>query len=336
MAEDIKESALTFADTLAESRKKHGVNSLMTASAATSLKVTRLASGIPALDYQLGGGIPLGRSIHISGKEHSGKTYLAMVLVAAIQRMFPKQHAMWLDYEHTFDCVRASHVGVDLDRLLISQPIVAEEAFDQVIEMLPFISCMVTDSVAAINPESETEEGMGKKQMGASAGVMSKFYRLWNTAIAPEHHSGDIPTIILCNQVRDNLKPFGKETTFPGGRAVRHNCSVFIETKRGPIFKLKELDPEGEAIVIGHEVEFAVTKNNTFQPDKKGTFLLCTRPYAAAGYPVEVNQTDWPRDLLKYAVYYGILQKNGAHHYYGDAHVGKSQFAAQKRLFEDA
>lgn len=270
----------------------------------------------------------MGRIVHISGSAHSGKTFLAMQIAAAMQRFYGDKMVFWLDGERSFDSVRAEQIGIDLDRIIVSRPSSSEAGLEELIEMAPFISAGFVDSVASLSTVTESEGTMADKQVGQVAAMLSKFFHKWISATAPENLGGLVPMLTLTNQLRDDIGSYIKKTKTPGGRSMQHYPSVFIELSRGPVVKLKERDAEDEEVVIGHDVKFKIQKNNTFQPDKVGAFMLCTRPYDIGGYQLSVNQVDWPRDLLKYAVHYNVIKRSGSWHEF----KGKSKMKAQGRV----
>jgi protein RecA len=320
---------LTFNAAFAQMRKKYGSNTIMLAQEINV--VTRIPMGIPSMDFQLGGGLPMGRIVHVSGDQHSGKTFLAMQIAAAMQRFYGDKMVFWLDSERSFDAARAEQIGIDLGRLIVSRPSSSEAGLEELIEMAPFISAGFVDSVAALSTIAESDGTMADKQVGAVAAMLSKFFHKWISATSPEALADElVPMLVLTNQLRDVIGSVSKfkVTKTPGGRSMQHYPSVFIELSRGPVVKLKEQDAEGEEVVIGHDVKFKIKKNNTFQPDKVGAFMLCTRPYDIGGYQLSVNQVDWPRDLLKYAVHYNVIKRSGSWHEF----KGKSKMKAQGRV----
>lgn len=115
-----------------------------------------------------------------------------------------------------------------------------------------------------------------------------------------------------------------------------HYPSIFIEVSKGTLVKMEKVyDAEDEEIVLGHDIKFKIKKNNTFQPDKIGSFMLCTRPYDLGGYQLQVNQTDWPKGLLKYAAHYEVIKKNGSWYEYKGDVFAQGAKAAQARLFNE-
>ena len=338
MAASSKQPALetSFKTAFAEIRKKYGSNTIMLAKDMG--KVNRIPVGIPSLDLQLGGGLPMSRIIHVYGAEHAAKTFLCMQIAAALQKNKGDKMVFWLDLERSFEPIRAKQVGIDLDRLIVCRPASAEPGFDELIEMIPYISGGVVDSVAAISSVTEIEGTMGDKQVGMVAALMAKFFHKWISDTSPEKlGDGEPPMLLLTNQLRDDIGAYVKKTKTTGGRSMRHYPSVFIELARGPLVKLKALDAEGEEVVIGHDVKFKIPKNNTFQPDKTGSFMLSTKPHNLGGYTLLANQVDWPKDLLKYAVHYEVIKKSGSWHEFTGKHSFKAQgkLEAQAHLYND-
>lgn len=320
---------------IADICKKYGNAAIVRAGSAGFINVKYLPSGVPALDFALGGGYPRGRIIHLFGPERAGKTRLAMGAAAQAQAMFPKKPVLWLDFEETFDAKRARQVGLDLDRLFVSQPASAEEGCDCAVKMCDQVSCVVIDSVAAFSSKIETEAEMTDNQMGMTPRIVNKFLRKWKSVTAPKSLNYEAPTLFLINQLREKMVKFGNPETTPGGRGLRHFVSAAVDIRRGDFITLKEEDDSSEPIIIGHDVKFHVVKNNTFVSDKKGKFILCTRKYNPGGYAIVANGVDFPVDLVKYGVYYGVLEKRGAWYFYAGEKLGQGRLPTQATIFND-
>lgn len=326
--------ALTFEAAYAQMRKDYGANTVMIAKDMN--KVRKIPTGIPSLDFQLGGGVPMSRIIQIFGEKHCCKTYLSMLITAALQKTYGDKMVFWLDLERSFEPVRAEQVGIDLNRLIVCRPASAEPGFDELIDMLPYISGGVVDSVAAATSVAESEGTMGDKQVGMLAALMSKFFHKWISASSPEFMKDqEVPMLLLTNQVRDDIGAYIKKTKRPGGKCMEHYPSLFIDLSKGAPVKLKATDAEGEEITVGHDVKFKIPKNNVFQPDKTGSFMLCTRPTDVGGYQLNAHQVDWPKDLLKYAAHYEVIVKSGAWYSYKGENFAQGKVAAQAYLFND-
>src|SRR5689334_12778420 len=228
MAKATKESGenLNLEETLSSIRDKFGEGSIMTLKAAKAMNVDVIPTGCLSLDLALGvGGIPKGRVIEIYGPEASGKTTLAMHIVAEVQK--EGGVAAFVDAEHALDPDRAKAIGVKIDKLLISQPDNGEQALD-IVEALVrsnSVDIIVVDSVAALTPRAEIEGEMGDSHMGLQARLMSQALRKL-TAIISKSRS----TVIFINQIRMKIGiMFGNPETTTGGHALKFYSSVRIE-----------------------------------------------------------------------------------------------------------
>lgn len=327
----------SLAATLSDIRKKFGQHSIVIGSEAKFIKVERVRTEIPSLDFALGGGFPSGRIIHVYGRAHSGKTFLCKKFAAIMQRKYPDKMVYWGDLEQVFDPNRAKAVGVDLSRIIVHQPSSAEESFGAAVDLARsgHICLAVYDSLAAVAAMAETDAEVADQQMGVAPRLINKFLRKWLAATAPTSNEYVAPTLLCTNQKREKIGGFRPMETTPGGRGIGFFASIELEVSHGDKISLKEDDDGGEPILIGHDVNFHVVKNNTFPLGKRGKFILCTRPYDLGGYRVEANHVDFPVDLLKYAIYYGVITKNGGHHYLGSKKLGGSKLEAQATVFHD-
>lgn len=226
----------------------------------------RILSGIPQLDKDLGGGFPMGRIAQFYGLQSSGKSVLAQLLVANAQKK--GYDAFWFDCEGTFDKDWAKKLGVDTDKLGVSQEAVAERVFEMIRKLLearPGI--IVVDSVASMRSEKEfEEEDFGKDTIALMARFLSKGLPIINAL-------NERTLIIFINQLRTNITAMGAfGNTIPGGRALSFFSSVMIELKRDKEFIP---DPEKKSNPpIGQVVHYKIDKNKTSAPMKTGSFKL--------------------------------------------------------------
>lgn len=326
---------LTYVETIQEIRRKFGKHAIIKASDMPEVKFLRL--GVPELDFSLGGGLPIGRIIHVYGRKNSGKTFLAMLAVAKFQKMFPKKRVLWSNLENVFDDKRARAVGMDLSMVDLSPPCSAEATFEIILGTVRTgeYGLYVVDSIAAGTSLVETEADMDEQQMGAAPRVINKFFRKWGADTSPFLYGDCPPTLLLNNQRREKIGTYVPTEVSPGGRGIGFFSSVEINIGRGEDVTIKEEDDSGDPITIGHDVKFVVDKNNVFPRGKKGKFLLCTRPYDIGDYRIKANNVDWPLGLVHYAEYYGVLTKRGSNYYYGDKKLGRSRVEAQSALFNN-
>ena len=255
-----------------------------------------------------------------------------------MQKTFPDKSVFWGDLEHVFDPVRAEAIGVDMDRIIVSQPSSAEEGLESALMLAKagVLSLAVYDSIAAVAAMAETEASMADSQMGVAPRLVNKFLRKWLSSTSPR--DGYLsPTLLCTNQKREKIGGFRPMETTPGGRGLGFFASVELEISHGDKISLKEDDDSGEPILIGHDVNFNVIKNNTFPLGKRGKFILCTRPYQLdREYTINAHDVDWPHSLLSYATYYGVVEKDGNTYKYKGKKLGVGKLQAQISVFNDA
>lgn len=229
------------------------------------LDVERVSSGSLNLDLALGGGLPLGRIVEIYGPESSGKTTIALLHAAEMQKAYPDKYILFVDLEHSLNPKLAIKYGIDDKRLIITQPDTGEQALDVVESFIRsgLISLAIIDSVTALTPAAEAEGTMADQQIGLLARLMSKALR---KLVAPAAKYNT--EIIFINQLREKVGVlYGNPETTPGGRALKFYSSVRIEVRSG-----ERITNKNE--VIGHIVNAKVAKNKTGMPFRKASFEL--------------------------------------------------------------
>ena len=253
-------------------------------------EIKRISSGSIALNKALGGGYPRGRIVEIYGPESAGKTSLALHAIAEAQAAGIR--CAFVDAEHALDVTYATLLGVDMDRLLVSQPSSGEQAL-QVVDTLVrsnAVGLVVVDSVAALTPEKEMEGEMGDSQMGAQARLMSQAMR---KLIGPCEKAES--TIIFLNQIRMKLGVmFGNPETTSGGGALKYACSQRLDIRKQEAIK------DGEE-VIGNRTRVKVVKNKVGPPYREAHFSL-----------IYGRGIDKSAELLEIALDQGIVTKAGA------------------------
>jgi recombination protein RecA len=301
-------------------REKFGEESVMTLGEARKVDVDVIPSGSFSLDIALGvGGFPRGRIVEIFGPESSGKTTLALNVVAQAQKKGGR--AAFIDAEHALDPVYAQKIGVKLDELIISQPDSGEEALN-ILESLVrsgMISVVVVDSVAALTPKAEIEGEMGTQFIGLQARMMSQALRKL-TAISAK--SGTL--IIFINQLREKVGVFfGNPETTPGGRALKFYSSVRIDIRRTAQIK------KGED-VVGNRVKAKVVKNKVAPPFKIAEFDIM--------YGEGIS---YDNDVINTALRLGVISKSGASYSLDGEKLGvgiekiRERFKEDKKMFEE-
>jgi recombination protein RecA len=310
----ILESNSTLKNTLAQIEKEFGEGSIMPLGVERQGPIEGIPTGSLSLDLALGGqGIPRGRIVEIFGPESSGKTTLALHVVAQAQKA--GGIAAFIDAEHALDPSWAKKLGVELETLLVSQPGSGEEAM-HITEMLiksNAVDIIVVDSVAALVPRKELEGEMGDTHVGLQARLMSQAMRKLTGVIAKSKCS-----VIFINQIREKIGVmFGSPETTPGGRALKFYCSCRIDVRR--ISQLKD----GEE-VIGQRVKAKVVKNKVAPPFRVAEFDM----YHKGGISLEA-------DVLDLALAQKLIVRSGAWFKYGDTHLGQGREKVRQFLIEN-
>ena len=310
-----KEKVLDLA--LKQIQKEYGDGSIMKLGENKKMNVKTISTGSLNLDIALGiGGVPRGRIVEIYGAESSGKTTLALHIIAESQK--EGGVVAFIDAEHALDPVYAKALGVNIDELLISQPDTGEQALE-IADMLVRSGAMdviVIDSVAALVPKAEIEGEMGDQQMGLQARLMSKALRKLTGSISKSD-----TVMIFINQIREKIGGFsfvpGVQTTTSGGRALKFFSTVRMEVKRTGSVK------QGDDIV-GSEVLVKVTKNKVAPPFKEARFNIM--------YGIGISKKG---EVLDAAIDLGIVSKSGAWFSYGDERLGQGRVNVEKMLIEN-
>ena len=303
-----KEKALELA--VAQIEKQFGKGSIMRyGESAQKMQVDVIPTGALALDIALGiGGIPRGRIVEIYGPEGSGKTTVALHIVAEAQKA--GGIAAFIDAEHALDPMYAKNLGVDIENLLISQPDTGEQALE-IVEALVrsgAVDCIVVDSVAALAPRAEIEGEMGDAHVGLQARLMSQALRKLTAVVAKSKS-----TAIFINQVREKIGVmFGNPEVTPGGRALKFYSSVRLEVRR--IENLKK----GQE-TIGARTRIRVVKNKLSPPFKDAEVdIIFGEGISREG------------SLLDVGVDKGIITRTGTWYYYGETQLGQGKENARE------
>jgi recombination protein RecA len=313
--DDLKDRNRAIENAVGQIEKQFGKGSIMRLGQRGSIApIESISTGSISIDYALGvGGVPRGRVVEIFGPESSGKTTLALQIIAEAQRAGGM--AAFVDAEHALDARYAEKLGVDLENLLVSQPDNGEQALE-IVEVLVrsnSVDVVVVDSVAALVPKAEIEGEMGEAQMGLQARLMSQALRKLTGVVSKSK-----TTLVFINQLREKIGVmFGNPETTTGGRALKFYSSVRIDIRR--IASIKDGDQ-----VVGGRTRVKVVKNKVAPPFREAEFDIM--------YGEGISREG---DLLDLAVEKRIVEKSGAWFAYGGERLGQGRENAKQFLKEN-
>jgi recombination protein RecA len=310
-ASDGKQAALQRV--IAQIEKQYGQGAIMQMDEQNYAKIEGISTGALSLDIALGGaGIPRGRITELFGPESSGKTTLALHVIASAQKAGGV--AAFIDAEHALDTTWAKRLGVDVSSLLVSQPDTGEQALE-IAEMLVSsnsVDVIVIDSVAALTPKAELEGEMGDSHMGLQARLMSQAMRKLTGIIFKSKCA-----LVFINQIRMKIGVmFGNPETTTGGKALKFYCSVRVDLRR-----LSTITDNNGA--IGSRVRGRVVKNKIAPPFRETEFDIMFD-----------SGISYEGDLLDLAIAADIVQKSGAWINYGSVRLGQGRENAKKYLID--
>ena len=313
--EDKKDDKLKALDAaIAKIEKDYGKGSIMKlGDSVANMNVESIPTGCLSLDLALGvGGVPRGRIIEVYGPESSGKTTVALHMVAEVQKS--GGIAGFIDAEHALDPVYAKNIGVDIDNLSISQPDNGEQALEITETMVRSgaVDIVIVDSVAALVPKAEIDGDMGDSHVGLQARLMSQALRKLTAVISKSNC-----IVIFINQLREKVGVmFGNPETTTGGRALKFYSSIRLDVRR-----IEALKQAGE--FVGNRTRIKVVKNKVAPPFKEAEFdIMFGKGISKEG------------DILDLAVEFGIVNKSGAWFAYKGAKIGQGRENAKQYLRE--
>lgn len=310
---DKEEKKKALETAIAAIEKQFGKGAIMKLGETKTMDIDAIPTGSMTLDLALGiGGVPRGRIIEIFGPESSGKTTVALHIIAETQKLGGE--VAFIDVEHALDPVYASKLGVDINNMLVSQPDCGEQALEiaEALARSGAVDCIVIDSVAAMVTKAEIDGVMGDTHVGQLARLMSQAMRKLTSVIAKSN-----TTAIFINQIREKIGVmYGNPETTPGGRALKFYASVRIDVRRSEQIK-------SGSEIIGNRTKCKVVKNKVAPPFKECEFDIM--------YGKGISRVG---EVLDLAVDYDVVKKGGAWFSYEDTKLGQGRDNAKEFLLE--
>ncbi len=310
----LEEKSKALENALGLIERNYGTGSIMRLGDNTSVDIEAISTGSLGLDMALGiGGLPKGRIIEIYGPESSGKTTLALQVVASAQKS--DGICAFIDAEHALDPVYAKNLGVDVDKLLVSQPDAGEQALEIADTLIKSgaVDVLIIDSVAALVPKAELEGDMGDSHMGLHARLMSQALRKLTSSVSRSN-----AMVIFINQIRMKIGVmFGSPETTTGGNALKFYSSVRLDIRR--IGQIKDKDQ-----IVGNQTRVKVVKNKVAPPFKVTEFDIL--------YGEGISKEG---EIIDLGVAGGVVEKSGSWYSFKGNRIGQGRENAKKFLIDN-
>lgn len=287
--------------------KKYG--NVMTKGSAV-LEIPRIPTGSLSLDVETGGGIPVGRISTISGQYSDGKTSIVLKIVAEYQRKFPNKDVVWIDAEGAWDSNWARTLGVDPDAVHLLHPEYSQQAFDVAEQCITAdVGLLVIDSIAALVPKEEAEATMEDWQIGLAARINNKFVRRTHSSLNDKRENEVPPTVILINQLRENVGGYGAAESEPGGKGIGFAASVRIKVRKGELYPKPKSNYDTSVVPKAQMIKFYIEKNKTAPPHTRGHMWFY---FDTLDELRPKGSYDRLEEIIRYAKKFDIVKQRGS------------------------
>lgn len=296
---------MTISNLVNQANKKYGTAIMSKGSQV--IQMPRIPTGSLSLDVETGGGIPVGRITTISGQYSDGKTSIVLKIVGEFQKKFPDKEVVWIDAEGAWDSNWANTLGVDADNVFLVHPEYSQQAFDIAEQCITAdVGLLVIDSIAALVPKEEAEATMEDWQVGLAARINNKFIRRTHSSLNDKRGSDVPPTVILINQLRENVGGYGNNETEPGGKGIGFAASVRIKVRKGELYPKAKSNFDTTVVPKAQLIKFYVEKNKTAPPQTRGHVWFY---FDTLDTFRRKGQYDRLEEIIRYAKKYNIVQQ---------------------------
>lgn len=296
---------MTISNLVNQANKKYGTAIMSKGSQV--IQMPRIPTGSLSLDVETGGGIPVGRITTISGQYSDGKTSIVLKIVGEFQKKFPDKEVVWIDAEGAWDSNWANTLGVDADNVFLVHPEYSQQAFDIAEQCITAdVGLLVIDSIAALVPKEEAEATMEDWQVGLAARINNKFIRRTHSSLNDKRGSDVPPTVILINQLRENVGGYGSAETEPGGKGIGFAASVRIKVRKGELYPKAKSNFDTTIVPKAQLIKFYVEKNKTAPPQTRGHVWFY---FDTLDTFRRKGQYDRLEEIIRYAKKYNIVQQ---------------------------